>query len=264
MSMKYQSDEVMNLFTLARWREGELILPKSSYFAASQLVLCPRAVFYSKTIKPSDPLSIESLRVMSFGEEIHNSTYKWIDQIGLYSPLGEERSFNSDLYNISFRTDKFIFWNKEHFIVEVKSINRFKFDGTKYIPSIKDTPDEGHCNQLQIYMNLLGYRGYLLYINRETGMPHWVLVEPDEEVFKAMTKRSSEITAALESKKVMDRPHSCIIDKDGIPKKEQTRQGQKYKSDWQCFYGKGWCKYLSHCYKDQGIDPHWREKVEAK
>jgi len=261
--MKHGVDNEINERLMALYKDtGDILEYESPYYPASELVICPRRVFYRKTgEKVTDPPSLETLRLMDYGNEIHEQAYRWLDKVGLYSPLGEERKFTADLYNLVFQVDKFIWWKGEVFIVEVKSVSTWAFDGTKNYSSVREIPKDYHYYQLQIEMNVLGLRGYLFYFERGFGKEHMTPCEIDKKAFKDMTVRSAEITSAINNGEAMDRPFSCIIDKNGLPRKDQQRNNQKYKSDWQCYSGYGWCPFLSLCWK-QEINPEWRRVME--
>jgi len=266
IKMKFAQDSVLNTELDRLFKLEVEIERKSTFFNASMLPICARRVYYSKTEEITDPPSLESLILMKWGEELHQIAYRWMDRLGWYSPIGEDYGYSHPSTNISFKADKFINMGVgQTCIVEVKSIGKWQFIGTKRIPGVtKDGPREADYYQLQIYMNFFKMPGILYYINRENGQWWLIPCEIDEEAFKEMKQRSAMISACLKKGVAPERPHTLIIDKDGLPRTEQQRDKVKYRSDWQCYTGGGWCAWMSLCWGEQGLDPEWRKRLEEK
>lgn len=265
--MKLEQNMNLNDELDSLWEEldEEMQVRGSTYYPNSILPLCALRIFYEKSgIQVTDSLSLESLILMGYGSELHEIMYKRLDQKGWYHRLGEEVKITNNFHNIVYVVDKFIEIEGQVYVVEVKTVGGYPYNGTKYIPCVKDNPKEEHYLQLQVEMCLLDLPGMLIYFNRENGQDHMIPLQQDQEALSKIGSICQQLTRCLKNGKPPERKLSLIIDKDGLPKRERTKDKQKFKSDWQCFYGKGWCPYLSHCWKEDGLDSAWREILDAK
>lgn len=237
----------------------------SAFYSLTGLCVCPRGVYYDKTERGgTDKPSRDSQIIMEYGNELHQVAYRRIDRWGMYHPGGEERKYSHPISNVSFIVDKFIYYNDKLHICEVKTVSEWAYKGSKDKPGCVAIPKPHHYNQLQFEMNLHDLPGVLHYMNRSTGKYMFHKLEKDEGAFKEIMIASASVTAGIDEGQPPDRPFTCIIDKDGIPKAKQTRAKVEYKSDWQCFSGWGWCKHLSRCWANQGINADWRRLIEEK
>lgn len=265
--MKIEQDMILNdeLDSLFEELSEEMQVRGSKYFPNSTLPLCALRIYFDKSgVSVTDPPSLESLILMAYGSELHEVMYKRLDQKGWYHRLGEEVKINNDFHNIVFVVDKFIEIKGQVYVAEVKTVSGYPYNGTRYIPTVKENPKVEHYLQLQVEMNLLDLPGMLIYFNRENGQDHMIRLQKDTSALIKVGAICSEITNALKKGSAPERKYSLVIDKDGMPKRERTKDKEKYKSDWQCFYGHGWCPFLTHCWKDDGLVSGWREILESK
>ncbi len=269
-TMNYEQDYSINDEVKGLWidRKEDQISAESGFYPNSRLAICPRQIFFQKMgVEVTDPPSLESLILMKYGEELHSVVYRRLDRLGWYDLQGEERKFANESHNITFIVDKFIKRNGQTFVSEVKSVSPYKYKGTKHIPSVTDAPTIENYLQLQVEMNILDLPGYMVYLNRDSGQMWMIPCTKDLKAMIDIGVICKKITNALQVGE-MGRPSEfqLLIDKDGLPKAKWVRNKEDYKSPWQCFYGSkdkgGWCSYLSHCWKDNGLNPQWREIIE--
>lgn len=243
------------------WHDVELEREESLYYPLTGLIHCPSQTFFKKTnIEPTDPPALDHKVRMRYGQELHQLVYKRFDMRGWYSGLGEERKHYNQFNNLVYVVDKFLWIEGRLYIAEVKTVSPFVYKGGKKFASVCAAPKEDHLLQLQTEMELLDYPGLLIYHNRDSGMDRILRVHRNPEALLEVGHRSSDLHLSLQEGKPPTRTYSLIINKDKLPMDKQQRDNKKYKSSWQCFSGRnGWCPYLTHCWRDDGLDPNWQE-----
>lgn len=243
------------------WDEVELEFEQSLYYPLTGLIHCPLSVYFQKTnVEVTDPPALEHKVRMRYGIELHEMIYRRLDKMGWNCPLGEEKRHYSQYHNLVYVLDKYVRIGDKIYIAEVKTVSPFVYKGGKNYASILKAPKENHLLQIQTEMELLGLPGLLVYHNRDSGMDRILRINRNPNALLEIGNRSTELTNALKEMKPIARVHSLIINRDGLPMDKQQRDKVQYKSSWQCFSGRnGWCPFLTHCWKDDGLDLNWME-----
>ncbi len=132
---------------------------KQNHFYVTDAGRCHRYIFFKFKQAPQRKMEARILRLFDHGNYIHRLIIKALDEQGVL--LGEEVNIPfSDI--VHGRADAILSVNKEKYVLDVKSINSFKFGSLT-------GPSEEYINQLQLYLHFFEIKkGIILYVNKDT------------------------------------------------------------------------------------------------
>jgi len=132
---------------------------KQTRFYVTDAGKCHRFIFFKFKQAPHPELEPRILRLFDHGNYIHRLILKALKERGVLE--GEEVNIPSQEM-ISGRADALLTIEGEHYILDIKSINRNGFQVLK-------EPKPDHQNQLQLYLHFFQIvKGILLYVNKDT------------------------------------------------------------------------------------------------
>ncbi len=190
--------------------------PPNNKFYASQALMCPRQVYFSRVIPKELP--VETLKVFHLGHILHEEIQKMVpgqDEVPLL--------INEENIIISGRIDKV---HSDGTIIEFKTTSNKKFNEEK--------PSEAHVAQLMLYLKAFDKKsGKIVYVDKRDLSTVEHTIEYDPEIYNETISRFKEINLALETNET--------------PKLSEDLQESLLKNKYPCSY----CQYKDECKKHE-------------
>ena len=195
-----------------RARQGS---KEKTAFYISDAGKCPRAVWFSRKGYPRKPTEPRTMRIFEHGNHVHMRLMSALFSLGLVTAVEVAIPENEFIHG---RADAIISIDGEPYVVELKSVNSFKFKQGEVNPD--------HVKQLQLYMHFFKIKkGILLCENKDNQDLKEFIIDYDE-VFVA---KLLEFFADLKEK----------VDGNEIPAIPSDIER------WRCEY----CDYIESCEK---------------
>ena len=184
-------------------------------FYATDAGKCPRAIYFALKKYPKKDYDAKILRIFEHGNHTHMRIVGVLFSLGLINAVEVDLP-EKDL--IHGRADVIISIKGEPYVVEIKSVNSFKFK--------KGEPDSDHIKQLQLYLHFFKIKkGILLYENKDNQDLMEYVIEYDEKLALKLIDSFSHLKEKVENNTVPEIPSDL--------------------EDWRCEY----CPYLESCEK---------------
>ncbi|UCD20813.1 MAG: Dna2/Cas4 domain-containing protein [archaeon] len=202
--------ELINEFYSSKEKDKEKVA-----FYISDAGKCPRAVWFSLKNYPKKPITARVMRIFEHGDYTHMRIMGALFSLGLVKAVEIQIPDNEFIHG---RADAIITLDNEPAILEIKSINSFKFKNTK--------PEKDHVLQLQLYLHYFKLKkGVLIYENKDNQELKEYVIHYDEKLVNEL------LTGFKGIKKHADENKPPIIPED--------------LEEWRCNY----CVYLDSCKK---------------
>lgn len=222
--------EKINDFYLTKKEERE-----RTHFYITDSGKCPRAVFFQFKKFPKkedDPLF---LRKMHQGDHVHMRT------MGVLLSLGVVKAVEVEIPQqeiINGRADAILSINSEPYVLEIKSVNNYKFNNLS-------EPEEDHYKQIQLYMHYFKInKGIVLYENKDNQELKEFKIDYDPGLVEFVLYRMKELKKDIEN--------------NNLPKiPEQIMSGPE---SWRCSY----CSYIESCLKESEKEGDFRNMERIK
>jgi len=157
---------------------------------------CPRQIYFSLKGYPRKEPDPRLLRIFEHGDHTHMRIMSVLFSLGLVKACEVEIPKNDLLHG---RADAIISIDGIPYVVEIKSVNAFKFKN--------EIPEPDHIKQLQLYLHFFKIKeGILLYENKDTQELKEFIIKYDEETVKELLKFFSELKKNVEESRVPDIP----------------------------------------------------------
>jgi len=169
---------------------------KQNYFYVTDAGRCHRYIFFKFKQAPRRKMEARILRLFDHGNYIHRLIIKALEGKGVL--LGEEVNIPPSDF-IHGRADAILSIDNEKYILDIKSINSFKFGSLK-------NPSEEYINQLQLYLHFFKIKkGVILYVNKDTQALKEFFLDYDAAKCNWLLDDLKEIKKEIEKKIVSSR-----------------------------------------------------------
>lgn len=184
-------------------------------FYVSDAGKCPRAVWFSRKGYPKKPMEPRAMRVFEHGDHTHMRFMSALFSLGLVTAVEVSIPENEFIHG---RADAIISIDGEPYVVELKSVNSFKFKQGDINPD--------HVKQLQLYLHFFKIKkGVLLYENKDNQELQEFLVEYDPEFVKKLLDFFAKLKEKVDTNEIPNIPADI--------------------ERWRCEY----CDYIESCEK---------------
>ncbi|MFH1823587.1 MAG: CRISPR-associated protein Cas4 [archaeon] len=184
-------------------------------FYISDAGKCPRAIWFSLKNYPKKPTEARIMRIFEHGDYTHMRIMGALFSMGLVNAVEIKIPDNEFIHG---RADAIITLDNEPVVLEIKSINSYKFKS--------EEASKDHILQLQLYLHFFKIKkGILIYENKDNQELKEYLVEYNEELIKNILEGFKKIKIDFEEDK-----------EPGIPTDLEK---------WRCDY----CPYADSCKK---------------
>lgn len=132
---------------------------EQQHFYITDAGKCQRAIFFKFKNVPREKMSADILRMLDHGDYVQMHILNSLFSMGMVR-ASEIKIPPQEI--ISGRADAIVTLNNELYVVDVKSMNGYKFKGLT-------APSEDNVNQLQLYLHFFKIpKGILLYVDKNT------------------------------------------------------------------------------------------------
>lgn len=203
--------------------------PKEKHWP-SDVAKCLRALVYQWRGESVEAPDGRLFFIFSDGDLHHKIIVQQLEETGKVAVIMKEAPLRDPEHNISGKLDALIKLNNKHYVLEIKSINRYGFDEI-----MRDGPKEDHSIQLQLYLHFVQnlykidtQQGVLLYKCKDTARFYDFLIDYNELIVKDFFERLKLVEEHVAKKTLPDRPFEI--------------------TDWHCRY----CDYKKVCWARVG------------
>ncbi|MDI6732974.1 MAG: Dna2/Cas4 domain-containing protein [Planctomycetota bacterium] len=199
--------------------------PKERHWP-SDVAKCLRALVYQWRGETAQSPDGRLFFVFNDGELHHKVIVQQLEDTGRIAVVMKEAPLRDKEHNISGKLDALIKFNNKHYVLEIKSINRYGFEEIK-----RDGPKEDHTIQLQLYLHFVRIlyqidtqEGILLYKCKDTARFYDFIVAYNENVVQDFFGKLKVVEEHLSKGTLPERPYEI--------------------TDWHCRY----CDYKKVCW----------------
>ena len=203
--------------------------PKEKHWP-SDVAKCLRALVYQWRGETSATPDARLFFIFADGDMHHKAIVQQLEESGKVQVIMKEAPLRDKERNISGKLDALLKLKDRHYVLEIKSINRYGFDEI-----IREGPKEDHTIQLQLYLHFVQSiykidtkQGFLLYKCKDTARFYDFLIDYNENVVNDFFARLKLVEEHLARQTLPDRPYDI--------------------TDWHCRY----CDYKKLCWVGAG------------
>lgn len=199
--------------------------PKERHWP-SDVAKCLRALVYQWRGEEGVAPDARMFFVFADGDMHHKAIVQQLEDSGQAQVIMKEAPLRDKEHNISGKLDALLKLNNHHYVLEIKSINRYGFDEI-----MRDGPKEDHVIQLQLYLHFVQNiykietkQGFVLYKCKDTARFYDFLIDYNVNVVNDFFAKLKLVEEHLAKKTLPERPYEI--------------------TDWHCRY----CDYKRICW----------------